>query len=67
MKFECPVCKAELVHKRIDDGFDTHRIHRNGKVEFITSKSNGCEDVYCSKNADHKIPAKLAAAVIDLM
>lgn len=67
MKFECPVCKAELVHKRIDDGFDTHRIHKDGTTEFIASHSNGCDEVYCSINADHKIPDKLAEAVMELL
>lgn len=67
MKYECPVCKSELIHKRIDDGVETHLIHKDGTTECIGSKSNGGTDVYCSKDADHKLPNKLVEAVIELL
>jgi len=66
-KFECPVCHATLVHKRIEDGFESHRISRNGRVTCIGSKSNGGDEVNCSKNAQHIIPTEMIREVIDLV
>jgi len=59
MKLECPVCKAELVYKKVDDGFDSYRICKSGRVKRLASKSHGYDQTYCSKNADHKIPIEL--------
>ena len=66
-KIECPVCHATLIHKRVDDGFDTHKISKNGKVTPLASKSNGYDEVYCSKNLDHIIPDDLVIEVLDLV
>lgn len=67
MKYECPVCKADLIHKRIDDGVEIHRINKNGKVKLLDSSSDGCDEVYCSKNTNHEIPEELYEAVLDIV
>ena len=67
MKYECPVCKADLIHKRIDDGFDTYRIRKDGTREHTASKSNGSDWVWCSKNEDHYVPQKIIVAVVELV
>lgn len=67
MKIECPVCKAELIHKRVDDGCDVWLIKKNSAKKFITSKSDGYDKVYCSKNANHKIPSVLEDRVIEIL
>lgn len=66
MKYECPECKATLVHKRVSDGFETYKISKMGIVTCIASKENGGDEVYCSKNADHKIPSELGRKIVDL-
>ena len=67
MKIECPTCHATLVHKRIDDGFDSYSISKSGKVTCIASKSNGGDEVMCSKNAEHEISEKLFQKVLNLV
>jgi len=67
MKIECPECKSTLVHRRIDDGFRSHKISKGGKVTLISEKSEGSDEVYCSCNPNHKIPDKLSNKVMDLV
>lgn len=67
MKFSCPICGAELHHKRTDDGYRINRIHRDGTVELIGENSNGCDEVYCSENEEHKITQKLVNKILDLV
>jgi len=67
LKIECPTCHAKLIHKRIDDGFDTHEIDRNGTVIPLGSKSNGGDEVYCSHFPSHVLPEKLVRKVLDLV
>ena len=64
MKIECPICHSKLIHKRFDDGFETHEIDKDGTVECIGSKCNGGDYVYCSQASCHKLPEKLVQAVL---
>ncbi|MFS1429400.1 hypothetical protein LMH73_020215, partial [Vibrio splendidus] len=56
MKLECPVCKSNLHHKRVDDAETINEISPEGQVTEITSDSNGSDSIYCSKDRRHKIP-----------
>jgi len=63
--FECPECKAQLVHKNVTDGFETHTITRNGKhIGVIASEDKGHDEVYCSKNANHYVPLEIINEVV---
>ena len=65
--FECPTCKANLIHRRVNDGYDLYRISKNGKTKYLGSKSNtDCDEVYCSKNQNHLIPKYLQNAVFSM-
>jgi hypothetical protein len=70
-KIECPICGANIVHRRVDDGFDSHIIKRDGTVVAVVSKSNGFEILYdefmCSHNTDHHLTQELEIACMDLI
>lgn len=66
-EFKCPVCGAELLHNRIDDGEILNRITRQGVVEEICNDSNGFDLVYCSLDKYHKLPDKLVEKVLNLV
>lgn len=65
--FECPVCKATLNHRRVDDGSTHHSISKKGKIEITGERSDGYDEVTCSKNSDHEIPTDLQEAVLSLV
>ncbi len=67
MKIECPVCQATLIHRRTDDGFTSHSISKEEKVAVIADNSNGSDEVMCSVDASHEIPADLQEAVLELV
>lgn len=67
MKTVCPECGAGLNHKRVDDGFETHRIAEDGTISFLCSNSEGYNEVTCQRNADHVIPQELVDYVVCLV
>jgi hypothetical protein len=66
-KIECPICGATIVHRRTDDGFESHRINNDGTVETLASNSHGCDEFMCSANADHELPAELQDRCMDII
>jgi len=67
MKYECPVCKAELEHKRVDDGFIINRISKHGVAAELANESDGYDTVKCSRNSGHAIPGKLRQHVLNIV
>ncbi len=67
MKYECPICHAELEHERINDGYIVHRIKKNGEVIEQANHSDGNDNVRCSETLSHEIPDRLINEVIDLV
>lgn len=55
MKIECPICQAELIHRKIDDGFVCRSISKDGQTKIISQRNNGSDEIMCSKNAEHEI------------
>lgn len=67
MKIECPVCKAQLEHKRRDDGVIINRINVDGSgVKEIANKSNGYDQIYCSADESHELPSELQEIALNI-
>jgi hypothetical protein len=66
MKWECPICKSEIIIERIDDGVLKVLVKREG-VNFteLANKSNGSTSIYCSADATHDIPDDLQDELMD--
>ena len=67
MTIKCPICGSELLAKRIDDGITINRIELNGEITELSNKSNGYDEIICSKNENHVIPNDLQLKVMLLM
>lgn len=64
--FRCPVCGGNIHHERVDDGKDVGRITENGEYEFLSSKSNGHDRIFCAVDDDHEIPDDLHEAALEI-
>lgn len=65
--FECPICKSDLVHRKMLDGFEINRISKGGRIRNINSVDNGSDYVWCSANSNHIIPPELMEEVFKLV
>lgn len=67
MDIKCNVCGATLIHRKIDDGFVSRSISKDGKTKIITQKSNGSDEIRCSKNAEHEISDDMNEKVMNII
>ena len=70
MKYECPLCKANLIHTRINDGkiiSELYSFESEIKKNIILDESHGEDIVECSKDKKHEIPIDLQMKTIELV
>lgn len=65
MKWECPVCKGQLIIERIDDGTVQVLVEKDKSFTELVNQSDGSTSVYCSIDSKHKIPTKLQEELMD--
>lgn len=67
MKIECPVCKAQLEHKRRDDGVILNLINKDGSgVKEVGNRSDGYDQIYCSADESHELPEELQEKALEI-
>ena len=52
---ECPVCKGQIVHKRINDDDEFMYFNKDGTYEHIHGKSDGYNEIYCINDKSHDL------------
>jgi len=66
MKWECPICKGELIIERVDDGTLQVLVNRNdASFTELVNISDGSTSVYCSIDNKHIIPQELQDELMD--
>jgi hypothetical protein len=51
----CPICGANLIYERIDDGTSVVEITGANSINEIACNSDGSTRVYCSADESHDI------------
>ena len=64
---ECPICKAPIHYKRVDDDIVINEIGPYGEVIELSNESDGYEVMYCSKNKEHQLPLEIYQTILDLI
>ena len=62
---ECPVCKGQIVHMRVNDDSQFLYFNKDGTHIYAEGKSQGYNEVYCINDKSHDL-GELADIVFEL-
>ena len=62
---ECPVCKGQIVHMRVNDDSLFLYFNKDGTTQLKHGKSHGYNEIYCMNDKSHDL-GKLADIVFEL-